>query len=153
IEQGPRLEHAGAVIGVASAVVGRRSYQVVFDGRSDHAGTTPMDLRADALVAAARFITKIDEATRRTFPTAVLTCGGIDAGSGVYNVVPKRAQLLLEFRAADEATIAVLDSMVRRTAAEIAAEGGVTYTLTATGNMAPQSLDGRIQLAIRYACE
>lgn len=153
IEQGPRLEHAGAVIGVAGAVVGRRSYQVVFNGRSDHSGTTPMDLRADALVAAARFITKIDEATRRTFPTAVLTCGGLDAGAGVYNVVPNRAELLLEFRAADEATIAVLDSMVRRTATEIAQEAGVTYTLTATGNLAPQSLDGKIQLAIRYACE
>lgn len=153
IEQGPRLEHADAVIGVASAIVGRRSYQVAFSGRSDHSGTTPMDLRADALVAAARFITKIDETTRRTFPTAVLTCGGIDAGAGVYNVVPNRAHLLLEFRAADEATIAVLDSMVRRTAAEIANESGVAHELTATGNMAPQSLDGKIQLAIRYACE
>lgn len=153
VEQGPRLEHAHTTIGVINAVVGRRSYEVSFSGRSDHAGTTPMNMRADALVAAARFITQAHEAVCRTFPNAVLTCGGIESGPNAFNVVPKRALVMLEFRAADEATVAVLDSMVRRGAAEAAHFAGVEHTLTPTAKMVPCSLSGEIQLAIRIAAE
>jgi N-carbamoyl-L-amino-acid hydrolase len=153
IEQGPRLEHAGATIGVVNAVVGRRSYDVTFCGRSNHAGTTPMNLRADALVAAARFITEAHNAVCRTFPNAVLTCGGIESGPNVFNVIPNYAQVMLEFRAADEATIAVLDSMVRRAAAEAARANQVEHTLTPSAKLAPCSLNSDIQLAIRIAAE
>lgn len=153
IEQGPRLEHVGVTIGVINAVVGRRSYEVSFRGRSDHAGTTPMELRSDALVSAARFITQAHEAVCRTFPNAVLTCGGIESGPNVFNVIPNRAVVMLEFRAADEATIAVLDSMVRRAAAEAARADGVSHTLTLTAKLAPCSLDSQIQLSIRIAAE
>jgi N-carbamoyl-L-amino-acid hydrolase len=153
VEQGPRLEHARATIGVINAIVGRRSYKVGFSGRSDHAGTTPMSLRADALVAAARFITDAHEAVIRTFPNAVLTCGGIEAEPGVFNVVTNRAEVMVEFRAADEATLAVIDSMVRRAAGEAARAGGVELTLTSTGKLAPCSLDPEIQLAWRVGAE
>ncbi|MCC6457317.1 MAG: Zn-dependent hydrolase [Caldilineaceae bacterium] len=153
IEQGPRLEHAGATIGVINAVVGRYSYEVTFRGRSDHAGTTPMNLRADALVAAARFITQANEGVCSTFPNAVLTCGGIETGPNVFNVVPNHARVMIEFRAADEATLAVLDSMVRRAAAESAQLAGVEHTLTPTARFAPCSLDSGIQLAIRIVAE
>jgi N-carbamoyl-L-amino-acid hydrolase len=153
VEQGPRLERAGVTIGVINAVVGRRSYDVTFSGRSDHAGTTPMQMRADALVAAARFITQAHEAVCRTFPSAVLTCGGIQSSPNVFNVVPNHAEVMLEFRAADEATIAVLDSMVRRAAAESARVAGVEHTLTPAAKLAPCSLNSDIQLAIRLAAE
>jgi hydantoinase/carbamoylase family amidase len=153
IEQGPRLEHAGATIGVINAVVGRRSYEVTFRGQSNHAGTTPMNMRSDALVAAARFITDAHESVCKTFPTAVLTCGGIFSGPNVFNVIPNYAQVMLEFRAADEATVAVLDSMVRRAAAEAARTNHVELTLTPTAKLAPCSLDVDIQLAIRIAAE
>jgi hydantoinase/carbamoylase family amidase len=153
IEQGPRLEHAHTTIGVINAVVGRRSYEVSFSGRSDHAGTTPMNMRSDALVAAARFITQAHEAVCRTFPNAVLTFGGIESGPNVFNVVPNRAQVMLEFRAADEATVAVLDSMVRRAAAEAAREEQVEHVLTPGAKLVPCSLSSDIQLAIRIAAE
>ncbi len=65
IEQGPQLEHAHKSIGIVDAIFGRVSCQVVFTGRSDHAGTTPMTLRADALDAAARFITHMIQFVRR----------------------------------------------------------------------------------------
>jgi N-carbamoyl-L-amino-acid hydrolase len=153
IEQGPRLDHAGAIIGVVNAVVGRRSYDVTFRGRSNHAGTTPMNMRADALVAAARFITKAHEGVCCTFPNAVLTCGGIESGPNVFNTIPNYARVMLEFRAADEATVAVLDSMVRRSAAESARSGGVEHVLAPSAKLAPCSLNGDIQLAIRVAAE
>jgi N-carbamoyl-L-amino-acid hydrolase len=153
IEQGPRLEHAGVTIGVINAVVGRRSYDVTFRGRSNHAGTTPMNMRADALVAAARFITQAHESVVHTFPNAVLTCGGIESGPNVFNTIPNFAKVMLEFRAADEATVAVLDSMVRRAAAEAARANSVEHTLTPAAKLAPCSLSGEIQLAIRIAAE
>jgi N-carbamoyl-L-amino-acid hydrolase len=153
VEQGPRLEHAGATIGVINAVVGRRSYEVTFRGRSNHTGTTPMNMRADALVAAARFITHAHEEVCRTFPSAVLTCGGLETGPNVFNVIPNYARVMIEFRAADEATVAVLDSMVRRAAAESARAGGVEQTLTPSDKLPPCSLNGEIQLAIRIAAE
>lgn len=153
VEQGPRLAHAGVTIGVINAVVGRRSYEVTFRGRSNHAGTTPMNMRADALVAAARFITASHENVCRTFPNAVLTCGGIESGPNVYNVIPNFAQVMLEFRAADEATIAVLDSMVRRAAAEAARANNVEHTLAPAAKLMPCSLNSEIQLSIRIAAE
>ena len=146
VEQGPRLDHAGVTIGVVNAVVGRRSYEVTFRGHSNHAGTTPMNMRADALVAAARFITEAHNSVCDTFPTAVLTCGGISSG-------PNYAQVMLEFRAADEATIAVLDSMVRRAATNAARANNVELTMTPTAKLSPCSLDSSIQLAIRVAAE
>ena len=153
IEQGPRLERAGATIGVINAVVGRRSYEVSFSGRSDHAGTTPMDMRSDALVAAACFITQAHESVCRTFPNAVLTFGGIESGPNVFNVVPNWARVMVEFRAADEATLAVLDGMVRRAASEAARAATVEHSLTPSAQLAPCSLDSAIQLAIRIAAE
>jgi len=153
IEQGPRLEHAGVTIGVINAVVGRHSYEVTFRGRSNHAGTTPMNMRSDALVAAARFITQAHEAVVHTFPSAVLTCGGIESGPNVFNVIPNFAKVMLEFRAADEATIAVLDSMVRRAVAEAARANNVEQTLMPAAKLAPCSLSSEIQLAIRIAAE
>jgi hydantoinase/carbamoylase family amidase len=153
VEQGPRLEHAGVTIGVVNAVVGRRSYEVTFSGRSNHAGTTPMNMRSDAVVAAARFITEAHDSVCRTFPNAVLTCGGIESGPNVVNVIPNYAKVMLEFRAADEATIAVLDSMVRRAAANAARANNVEQTLTTTAKLAPVSLNSEIQLSIRIVAE
>jgi len=147
------LEHAGVTIGVINAVVGRRSYDITFRGRSNHAGTTPMNMRSDALVAAARFITQAHESVCHTFPTAVLTCGGIETGPNVFNVIPNFAKVMLEFRAADEATVAVLDSMVRRAAAEAARVNNVEHTMTPAAKLAPCSLSSDIQLAIRVASE
>jgi hydantoinase/carbamoylase family amidase len=153
VEQGPRLDHAGVTIGVINAVVGRRSYQVTFRGRSNHAGTTPMAMRSDALVAAARFITESHDSVCRTFPNAVLTCGGIESGPNVYNVIPNFAQVMVEFRAADEATLAVLDSMVRRAAADASHANHVEHTLSPAAKLAPCRLSGEIQLEIRIAAE
>src|SRR5262245_35120029 len=64
IEQGPVLERSDEPLGVVTAIAGQARGAVVFDGRADHAGTTPMDARVDALVDAARFILRVREAAR-----------------------------------------------------------------------------------------
>src|ERR1043165_6067570 len=64
IEQGPVLERAGEPLGVVTAIAGQARGAVVFEGRADHAGTTPMSARADALVEAARFVLHVRESAR-----------------------------------------------------------------------------------------
>jgi N-carbamoyl-L-amino-acid hydrolase len=152
IEQGPRLEHARIPIGVVSAIFGRRSYVVEFRGCSDHAGTTPMDLRRDALVAAARFIVGVNELARREFREAVATCGDVQVAPGVYNVVPNLARVLVEFRAADNAVLDAMDRRMQEEAEAAAAGAGVAATRTPTAHVTPRTMAGEVQAAICGAC-
>ena len=151
IEQGPRLEHAGLPIGVVSAIFGRSSFKLTFVGRPDHAGTTPMDLRADALVAAGQFVTRAPALVREGFPEAVITCGGISVEPGVYNVVPGRVTLLVEFRAATQIELAGIDDALQGLAAEITSAPGLSHGIERTSHHAPVHMDPAMQEAIRRA--
>ena len=153
VEQGPQLEHAGATIGVVDAIFGRRSYEVTFSGRSDHAGTTPLLLRADALVASARFISGAHDLVRRRFPHSVLTCGNVTVRPGVYNVVPNWAQILLEFRAGSVAELQGIDENVRVLLDEIATAPELTYSMVRTSQLEPRAMDENVQKMIRQAAE
>ena len=158
IEQGPLLERAGIPIGVVDAIFGRRSVQFLFHGRSDHAGTTPLRLRADALVAAAGFIAKAPQMVQMHFPNAVVTCGGVEVEPGVYNVVPYKAMVLVEFRAADNNTLAAMEEALTWLAEEQTAatdDLGITIHRVEEDNpaaMAPsiQELIGRAGKLLGY---
>ncbi|MFL6067894.1 MAG: M20/M25/M40 family metallo-hydrolase [Gaiellaceae bacterium] len=96
IEQGPVLERAGQPLGVVTAIAGQARGAVVFEGRADHAGTTPMDVRDDALVKAARFIQHVSEAAREG---GVATVGAVEVEPGAMNVVPARVAVAVDARA------------------------------------------------------
>lgn len=120
IEQGPVLEARGLPIGVVSHIVGIRRVAVTVLGRPDHAGTTPMDLRQDALVGAARLIDAVSR--RATTQSAnphyvVATVGRIEMTPNVSNAVPGRVELVLEVRS-DSA--GVLDAFPEAVLAEAA---------------------------------
>lgn len=103
IEQGPVLEDSGTDLGLVTAIAGIERVEIVLTGRPDHAGTAPMDRRADALVAAAALVSDIDAEAKaragRTHFTA--TVGEFSIEPGAANVVPGRARLLIDARAAD----------------------------------------------------
>jgi acetylornithine deacetylase/succinyl-diaminopimelate desuccinylase-like protein len=107
IEQGPVLERAGEPLGVVTAIAGQARGAVVFEGRADHAGTTPMAVRADALVDAARFVLHVRECAREP---AVATVGAIEVEPNAMNVVPARVTVAIDARAPDAAG---LDELVR----------------------------------------
>lgn len=151
IEQGPRLEHAGVAIGVVSAIFGRSSFRLTFSGRPDHAGTTPMDLRADALVAAGEFITGAPALMRERFPAAVLTCGGIKVEPGVYNVVPGKAMVLVEYRAATTEELTDIEEALQALVGEICTHQGISSTVERTSCHVPVAMDAAMQEAIRRA--
>jgi acetylornithine deacetylase/succinyl-diaminopimelate desuccinylase-like protein len=100
IEQGPVLERAGEALGVVTAIAGQARGAVVFEGRADHAGTTPMSAREDALVDAARFVLHVRESVREP---AVATVGAIEVEPNAMNVVPARVTVAVDARAPDAA--------------------------------------------------
>ncbi len=102
IEQGPVLENGQNDIGIVTAIAGISRFEVILEGRADHAGTTPMQQRCDALVAAARLVLDINE---YAIAQAVMpghftaTVGEFNLEPNAANVVPSRARLLIDARA------------------------------------------------------
>jgi allantoate deiminase len=101
IEQGPVLEKKRLSVGVVSAIAGQKRYRCGFIGMAGHAGTVPMNLRSDALCAAAEFILSV-EAFAKKCAGLVATVGRIEALPGATNVIPGEVNLTLDVRHADD---------------------------------------------------
>ena len=97
IEQGPVLEQKNLAVGVVTAIAGQSRFKISFTGRAGHAGTVPMDLRQDALCAAAEFILAVEKFARKT-NGLVATVGLIRVERGASNVIPGAATLTLDVR-------------------------------------------------------
>ena len=100
VEQGPKLERAGAPLGVVSSIAGIVRVDKEFAGKADHAGTTPMDVRRDALTEAAEYVLRVREVARG-IDGAVATVGRLDVQPGAVNVVPEHVRLSVDARAPD----------------------------------------------------
>lgn len=97
IEQGPVLENAAQSLGVVTTIIGQSRLRLSFEGHANHAGTTPMALRRDALVAAAQWIVEV-ERFASGYKQLVATVGHIEALPGAVNVVPGTVHLTLDVR-------------------------------------------------------
>jgi len=125
IEQGPVLEHLGRPLGVVEAIVGQNRLEFTFSGQANHAGTTPMNLRHDALATAAEWILAVENLAQST-PGIVATVGFVEARPGAMNVIAGEARATLDIRhASDGARTEALDELIRH-AESIAARRGVT---------------------------
>jgi hydantoinase/carbamoylase family amidase len=100
VEQGPRLAGAGAPLGVVTSIAGIVRCSREFEGRADHAGTTPMDVRSDALVAAAHYVLRLQDVAAG-IEGAVATVGQLQVEPGAANVIPERVRLMVDARAPD----------------------------------------------------
>jgi len=133
IEQGPRLAALDVPLGVVTSIVGYMRGEVLVEGAAGHAGTTPMELRDDALVKAARRILELEEGARR-IPEGVATVGRIEAEPGGINVIPGRVRYSVDVRAPDQER---LDALI-----ELAGLDG-------SGAVPPTGLSGEIIGALR----
>jgi beta-ureidopropionase / N-carbamoyl-L-amino-acid hydrolase len=109
IEQGLVLGARNAEIGIVTAIAGIRRYEVTVEGRADHAGTTPMSLRRDALVGAASIIRAVDQLARSRpaeSPYLVATVGKLAVEPNAVNAVPGSVRMILETRSTDEGALA-----------------------------------------------
>ena len=98
IEQGAVLDTEGITIGVVEGIVGIKRWNVTVEGAANHAGTTPMAVRRDALLTAARFVEAVNRVITGQSGSQVGTVGQIEALPGAANVVPGRVNLSLEIR-------------------------------------------------------
>ena len=119
IEQGAVLERAGIPIGVVEGIVGIKRWSVTVTGFANHAGTTPMDQRRDALVAAADFTSRVYDHVRDRPGRQVATVGRIAAEPGAPNVIPGRVTLSLEVRDLSMETIDAVFAELEREARAI----------------------------------
>lgn len=121
IEQGPRMERAGLQLAVVDGIVGIDRYTVTVRGQANHAGTTPMDARADAGRAAARIAGRLWEMAEAVDPTMVANVGRMEFEPGSPNVIPGKARFAVEFRARTEAALSEAARRLRAASQETAA--------------------------------
>src|SRR5271168_3592618 len=143
IEQGPILESEGASLGIVEALVGQTRMQLTFTGQANHAGTTPMRLRHDAMAAAADWIVAV-EAYAGSQDGLVATVGKVEASPGAGNVIAGRVTASFDLRHADDTVreAAVLATMQLAEAA--AARRGVQVTAHTQLEQPAVSLDPRL---------
>lgn len=149
IEQGPVLETEGLQLGVVENLQGISWQKVVIEGRANHAGTTPMQLRLDAGVAAARLIAFLDELARDT-PDGVATVGTLDLAPGAINVIPARATLTIDMRNPDEAWLQAQEAAVEDVLNDMRAEGFEVGTQS-IARFQPVTFSAQITAAIETA--
>lgn len=116
IEQGRVLEAANLPIGVVDRIVGIARHRIVVTGRTDHAGSTPMDARHDALAGAARVIAAVEFLAREMTGNpeyVVATIGRIAVSPNAANAVPGRVEMLLDLRAGSDAVLAAFPERLR----------------------------------------
>jgi len=153
IEQGSRLIDAQADIGVVTAIVGINSYRLIFLGRADHAGTTPMDARLDAGQGASAFILAARKRVMEDFPECVVNVGAVNFEPGAFNIVPERASLSLEFRAPDATTFEKVATALLELAREEAQRFGLALESEYLGKHQPAPMSEAVQTAFHEAAE
>jgi N-carbamoyl-L-amino-acid hydrolase len=153
IEQGPVLHQSGTPIGVVTGITGRWVFAVEITGRANHAGTTPMPARRDALVGAARLTLAVDHIARVLEACRVATVGHLRVEPNAVNVVPGQVSLGVEFRDDRMESLAAAEAELRRAAAEIAAAGGVGISIQQVEATPPVPIPARMQELVVEATE
>jgi len=152
IEQGRVLEAAGADIGEVTGIVAIKRFELVFTGRADHAGTTPMALRSDALVAASRFTANLSDAARLE-AGIVATVGRLEVAPNNSNVVPGSVRLTFEARSLEVGHLEMFCAVALELAANAAQLERVWLESKLVSTAAPLIADARVRAAIRHAAQ
>ena len=119
IEQGPVLEAEGYDIGVVDGVCGMVNYEFTFIGQADHAGTTPMKYRKDALYAAVKAIQYLHDELDKLDPALVYTTGKISAHPNIHTIIPDEVKFTLDARHYDPAVIKQVLEIIKALPSEI----------------------------------
>jgi beta-ureidopropionase / N-carbamoyl-L-amino-acid hydrolase len=152
IEQGGILEAEKINIGVVEGIVGINLWDVTVLGLANHAGTTPMDQRKDALLAGAKLINSVNNIARGLPGRQVATVGKIQAEPGAPNVIPGKVVMSLEIRDLEKSKIDLVFEKVKNSAEKIATETGATISFAALDVTAvPAPTDQRLRKVIQEA--
>jgi allantoate deiminase len=150
IEQGPVLDDAGQSIAAVSAIAGQSRAEVLFGGRANHAGTTPMYARRDALAAAAEWIAIVEQHAR-SVDGLVATVGALEVSPGAVNVIPGEVRASLDVRHFSDTTRVGAVQQLRAAAERIAAQRGLQVSFEEHMNQNAVAMDGRLVSLIERA--
>jgi beta-ureidopropionase / N-carbamoyl-L-amino-acid hydrolase len=148
IEQGGTLAAEKIDIGVVEGIVGNHRWDVTIEGVSNHAGTTPMNQRHDALLAAAKFIEAVNRVVTSIPGRQVGTVGKIQAMPGAYNIIPGKVVLGLDVRDLDEGRIDMLFGKIHDQAQQIAEASGTKFSFQQVVGDRPALTDPRLRKLI-----
>jgi beta-ureidopropionase / N-carbamoyl-L-amino-acid hydrolase len=151
IEQGGTLEREHTDIGIVEGIVGIKQWEVTVSGFANHAGTTPMDQRHDALLAAARFVEAVNRTVTSIPGRQVGTVGRMEAFPGAPNVIPGQVICTLELRDLEEAKIDSLFASISAKATRIAGDTGTTFAFRMLHENTPAPSDPRVRALIADA--
>jgi beta-ureidopropionase / N-carbamoyl-L-amino-acid hydrolase len=156
IEQGPILEAKAKRIGLVTSIAAPSRFRVIFKGRADHSGTTPMDMRKDALVASAQLIEYIEKVCKKFASMAkgrvVGTVGAIKIEPGVINAVPGRAELAVDIRGTSAQSKNQVARQVKQQARAIAERRGIGVEVLTIREEDPVPLDKRLLRVTQELC-
>lgn len=141
IEQGPVLDQQNVPIGVVEAVTGITWLEAIVTGTANHAGTTPIDLRLDAGLAAAKLIEALREIAISISGNQRATCGMIAFEPNAINVIPGRAVLTIDLRNSDGAALIRAEELLHTRAKEIEASDSVSISIRALEHVLPVKFD------------
>ena len=154
IEQGPVLDRAGETVGVVDSIVGLRQWTLRFDGETNHAGTTPMPLRRDAVQGFVAYAHALNAAfapmvTDRT----VWTLGRVVVEPNASSIVPGVVTVSVQMRDPDAARLDAMAARAVALAQEVAAARGLTLTATPVPGVEPVPMDARLVAALEQAAQ
>ena len=145
IEQGPTLDRSGTPIGVVTGITGRAAFEVEVKGAANHAGTTPMGLRHDALLSASRLFLTVERIASEMEICRVGTVGRVSVSPNATNVVPGTVTFSVEFRDVDIKALTVAEAEFRRIAGQVEASDGVSVDIQALPPTIPAPITPAMQ--------
>jgi beta-ureidopropionase / N-carbamoyl-L-amino-acid hydrolase len=153
IEQGPILEAEGVDIGAVTVVQGIRWFEVTVTGQDAHTGATPMHLRKNALLGAARIVEQVEAVARAHAPTAVATVGSMQVKPNSPNVVPGEVYLTIDVRHPELATLEAMERELKAMLATVGEPHGLTVAVTKIWDQPPVVFDAQCVASVRKAAE
>ena len=152
VEQGARLYKTDTSVGVVSSIAGVNRYDVMVTGEANHAGSTAMADRKDALVAAAGFINKIPEVTTEYGNEfTVATVGTIKVTPHSVNVIPGTCTFSLEIRDQDDEVMSLIEQKLQASLGDICKKYGVSYTFVPTSFHEPAPMTAWVKDSVEQA--
>ncbi|HYE59228.1 MAG TPA: Zn-dependent hydrolase [Rhodothermales bacterium] len=144
VEQGPGMWDRGTPLALVNAIAGRRQYRGRITGRANHAGSTGMADRQDALAGAAEVMLQLEALARRLSPQTVATVGQLVVRPGALNVIPGEADFSLDFRSPDDALLEEGERQIEALLAGTTMRRGLSATLEATEVQPAIALDADV---------
>jgi N-carbamoyl-L-amino-acid hydrolase len=153
IEQGPILEAEEKTIGIVTDAQGQRWYELTLTGVESHAGPTPMAIRKDALLGAARIVELVNRTGLDNAPVACATVGMLEVYPNSRNVIPGKVFVAIDFRHPDDDVLAKMDATMRAGVEKIANEIGLEYEIEQIFYYKPVHFDESCVAAVREGAE